>query len=355
MRLGVIFQHESANAHYRSVMPMRELERRGHTIMWPDRCSYDEAIGGDRVPDWDLIHIHQFIGPGDREIVLKLRERGVAVVWDTDDDALSVPKGSETYRRLNGRKELQRIFERCVEMAQAAHLMTTTSEQLAELYRDAGVEHVTVIGNHVLQEDVGRRRPRRPGITIGCTAASEHASDLRQLGISRVLKQILKAHPDVQVTALGVDLGLRSSAYVRHPHVPICELLDVERQFDIGLAPLLDTPFNQARSDIKLKEYAAAGAAWLASPIGPYEGMGEAQGGLLVEDGDWYEAIEQLVVDPRRRAELAEQGRAWAQTQTIQRNGGQWESAFKGAVLRARQEARAGGGGSARQRVAGRA
>jgi hypothetical protein len=33
-----------------------------------------------------------------------------------------------------------------------------------------------------------------------------------------------------------------------------------------------------------VKEYAAGGAMWLASLVGPYRGMGREQGGTLVDD-----------------------------------------------------------------------
>jgi hypothetical protein len=197
---------------------------------------------------------------------------------------------------------------------------------------------VAVIENHLAPGDPDGKRRRRPGIVIGLTAANEHARDMESLRIPHALRAIQRAHPEVQVVALGVDLGLDPARYSHSPSVPIGRLLEIERDFDIALAPLADHPFNHARSNVKLKEYAAAGAAWLASPVGPYVGMGEAQGGLLVEDGDWQEAIEGLVLDFRRRAELAQQGRAWARTQTIRRGGDAWEAAFKAAILRARRE-----------------
>lgn len=354
MRLGVIVQEETANAHYRAIGPMRALERRGHRIAWPAHVSYADALAG--VPDWDLLHIHQFMSDADLEVVRRLRAHGVAVVWDTDDDVRSVPRGTETYRRLGGRRRLRRMFEQTAAMARAAHLVTTTSETLARVYRDAGAEHVAVIENYLPPEALdGRRRRRRREIVVGCVAANEHADDLAQLRIPKVLGTLLRAYPEVTVIALGVDLKLRDPRYVHLPKVPFRELMPIVREFDIALAPLTDTPFSRARSNVKLKEYAAAGAAWLASPVGPYVGVGEAQGGLLVGDDEWYEAIERLVLDLRRRAELVERGRAWAATQTFDHGAVAWESAFRAAVLRARREAGAAATGRPAAGAAARA
>lgn len=109
-----------------------------------------------------------------------------------------------------------------------------------------------------------------------------------------------------------------------------------ERRFDIGIAPLADTPFNRARSNVKLKEYAALGIPWLASPVGPYAGLGTEQGGRLVGDGEWEEALRSLIRHPLRRRRLAEAARSWAATQTIETAAPLWEATFEEAVRRTR-------------------
>ena len=48
---------------------------------------------------------------------------------------------------------------------------------------------------------------------------------------------------------------------------------------------------------------------WLASPVGPYEDLAEEQGGRLVEDDEWFEAIDELIRARRDRAKLAKRAR----------------------------------------------
>jgi hypothetical protein len=343
MRLAVACKRETANAHYRAIQPLRELERRGHRVCWPSHPSF-AALGNGSAPDWDLLHVHQFIDEGNLELIERLRAHGVAVVWDTDDDISQVPRSSPEYRRLGGRRKIKRHFERTIAIAQAAHLMTTTCEHLAELYRSAGVEHVAVIENYLAPEDVARPRRRHPGVVIGCTAAGEHISDLEQLRIGEVLGAMLRAHEGVRVVTIGEELKIRDPRYTHHPFVGIERLIDLESEFDVGIAPLVDSMMNRSRSNVKLKEYAAAGATWLASPIGPYVGMGEEQGGQLVQDEGWFDALNALVLDARRRAELAGRARAWVKRESVRTAGGTWEAAFRGAVLRARGEAQTVGG-----------
>ena len=70
----------------------------------------------------------------------------------------------------------------------------------------------------------------------------------------------------------------------------------------------------------------------LASPTGPYVDMGEEQGGLLVEDGDWLPALEVLLRDPDRRRALAASARRWAEGQTISAGGARWQAVFRDAI-----------------------
>jgi hypothetical protein len=283
------------------------------------------------------MHIQQMHDGESREIIARMRRAGIAVVWDTDDDISAVTRGSEAWHRQGGRRGIRRHFKEAVAAARAAHLVTTTNEHLAQVYREQGVEHVVAVENYLAPQDLQHPRKRHQGLVIGITAAGEHEPDLRRMRFAELLERLLERHDGVRVVAIGADLRLRSAHRYRHVRgVDIDELIATECEFDVGLAPLRDTSFNRARSNVKLKEYAAAGAMWVASPVGPFAGMGEEQGGLLVEDGGWLEALEALLTDADRRRGLTDRARAWVQGQTIRAGAARWQAAYRDAVERAR-------------------
>ncbi len=325
-----------ANGRYRALLPLRELERRGHTIHWPGDPTYRALAEGGVPQAWDAFYVQQMHDPEALAAMARVRRAGLAVVWDTDDDLSAVRRGSEAYHHLGGRRMIRRHFERAVEAARTAHVMTTTSERLAEVYGEAGVERVRVIENYLAPRDLAIRRRRHQGVVIGIAAAGEHEPDLRRLRFAQTLERVLERRDGVRVVAIGADLRMASHRYTYVRPVEIEQLIAAESEFDVGLAPLLDTAFNRARSTVKLKEYAAAGAAWLASPVGPYAGMGEEQGGQLVAEDGWLDALLALVDDDERRRALAERGRRWVAGQTITAGGAAWQAAFREAVTLAR-------------------
>jgi hypothetical protein len=329
----------TANGYYRVIVPMQEMARRGHTVHWPgDRTFLTLRDGG--VPPWDAMHVQQMHDEEGLKLMARMRRAGTAVVWDTDDDIGAVTRGSQAWHRHGGRRGVKRHFEAALKAARTAHLVTTTNERLAQVYRDYGVEHVLAVENYLAPGDLRHPRKRHQGVVIGMTAAGEHEPDLKRMRFGAMLERLLERHDGVRVVAIGVDVRLRER--YRYQYVWGCEieeLLPLESEFDIGLAPLRDTAFNRARSNVKLKEYAAAGAMWLASPVGPYAGMGEEEGGLLVGDDDWLGALEALLTDADRRRALTERARAWARTQTIGAGAARWQAAYRDAVERARAEA----------------
>jgi glycosyltransferase involved in cell wall biosynthesis len=121
------------------------------------------------------------------------------------------------------------------------------------------------------------------------------------------------------------------------PWVPLPNLSRQLSAFDIGIAPLSHAvAINHTRSNIKLKEYAAVGVPWLASPIGPYTGLGEKQGGRLVPDDRWFDELDTLVRNDRARRKLAKRASRWGREQALSRNTAQWEQALSHAIARAR-------------------
>jgi hypothetical protein len=322
MRLGGVWL-PNANATYRAIDPLKAMEGRGHEVLWPP----DPAANPDvrRLTECDVVHVYRRADDEIRPLLTALVREGTPITYDNDDDFTATPKQSPDYKRSGGFRG-QRYFAATVKVARMARWMTTTNEILAQKYRGAGVERVEVIGNY-LTPDADRPSNRHAGLVIGWIAAAEHQADVARIPIREALERVLERHPDVRVEFIGVNLAL-AERYRHDADVPFSQLPRRIAGFDIAIAPLTDMPWNRARSDIKVKEYAASKVPWLASPVGPYASLGEEQGGRLVPDDGWFEALDRLVTHGRERKRLARKGKAWAKTQTIDAAADRWEELF---------------------------
>jgi glycosyltransferase involved in cell wall biosynthesis len=333
MKIAYLANRDSANGFYRGVGPMTNLVHRGHEVrsLWGNESG--PPVGAVR--GVDALHIHRFYEQEALVLAREAKAHGAAVVWDDDDDLGALPKGSTAHRNHGGIRWERRLAG-MRRMFELADLVTTPSAVLAGRLREHGAPRVEVVENFVPEHFRAATRRPRTGLTIGWVAAKEHRLEVEQLGIRDALARLLEARPEVRVMTVGVGLGLRSDRYVHVKGASLLELPERIAAFDIGIAPLVDSRFNRGRSNVKLKEYAAAGAMWLASGVGPYVGMGEAQGGALVADGEWADALTLHVVDYKRRSALMGRARAWARHDSMQQAGVVWEKAFRGAIHRAR-------------------
>lgn len=334
MVFGVLWTESSA-CYYRAIDPMRELERRGHEVIWPlDDLGGPVASQLDRC---DVVHVYRRFDEETQRIMSRLGASGTGIVWDADDDLSALPKESPDYKRLGGLK-LQHIHRETVKTAARAHVATTTTQPLATRYTQSGIERVEVIGNFISGR-LKRRQHSHDGIVIGWIAGIEHRADIARVPIANALQRLLGHHPDVRVECIGVDLKI-PERYRHDDFVPFLKLPDRIGAFDIAIAPLADIPFNATRSDIKVKEYAACGIPWLASPVGPYADLGEEQGGRLVSNDGWFDALDRLVASSRDRRRLARQGTKWAKRQRLETEMHRWEAVFEDAKAAAADHTR---------------
>ncbi|MGI8633053.1 MAG: hypothetical protein ACR2NA_10995 [Solirubrobacterales bacterium] len=328
MRIGAVYNPHLPNSQYRCVIPLRALERRGHEVLWPADTVGQDRI--DRLLDCDLVHMHRQYGPATLAVVPLLRRSGVAVSWDNDDDLAAVPVESPHHEAFSGTRgaEIEGAWRRIVTRAS---VVTTTTARLAERLFDGGAARVEVIEN-ALPAHFLRQHPREhEGVVVGWIAGTTHAADAQRLGIDRLLAEMLDDHGQLHVATIGLDLAIDHPRYHHLPRVEFDRLLDAAAGFDIGIAPLADLAFNEARSDVKAREYAALGIPWLASPVGPYRRLGTHQGGELVADGDWRQALERLL-DGGERTRRGAVARRWAESVTIDTLAGRWESVFASAI-----------------------
>jgi glycosyltransferase involved in cell wall biosynthesis len=332
MHVVALATEPSAGAAYRAELPMRALAEVGHRaefIVWDQR---QEPPPLDYLRQADVVHMWRlFRGPA-RRLASALREAGVAVVFDNDDDMTRVPKGSPAYKEMTAARE--QVAAELSATLRLVDLATTTGTELATRLRRLGGD-VRVVENYVESGFVREGRPAGDAVTIGWVAGLEHRGDLRELRLRRILEALLEQHPHVSLVSVGLELGVQSDRYTHVERVPFPQLPDAIARFDLALAPIADVSFNRVRSNIKVKEYAACGVPWLASPIGPYRGLGEEQGGRLVVNHGWAEALTDLVTDHEARGALAERAAAWGRTQTVLVNVGEWEAVFAEAAARA--------------------
>jgi glycosyltransferase involved in cell wall biosynthesis len=79
--------------------------------------------------------------------------------------------------------------------------------------------------------------------------------------------------------------------------------------WDIGVAPLRDTEFNQCKSNAKYREYASSGIAGIYSDARIYrDTVADRKTGLIVPHGStqaWYDAIVELSTDESLRTAIA--------------------------------------------------
>jgi hypothetical protein len=322
----------SNNAYYRVITPMLALERLGHTVVWPEKLG--EPVALRTLTACDLVHCYRSV---DRmEDLRRLSAYGVAITFDNDDN-YAVAEVSEAGSGLAGNRFNQKVSREMFKMALDADLATTPSPVLADAYRRAGVERLAVIENHLDRSmfGFGSSSPH-DGIVVGWVAGREHRSDLDRLPIAAALERLLNVHGNVRVLTVGLRLPIASARYEHIADVPYPQLLKVIGRIDIGIAPLADIPFNHFRSDVKLKEYASGGAAWVASPVGPYQALGEREGGMLAGDGEWFDVLDDLIRSARRRKQLVKRGLKWAKREALDQHVESWSTAFASAVARAR-------------------
>lgn len=332
MKVGVVYTEEVHNACYRALWPADAFRGRGRGEATVLRFDPGRQLNYASLLDCDVVHIYRKTDKVIMKLVDELRSRGVAITFDNDDDIRLAPKEAANYRALGGIVG-ERDFRTQVNMMRRAHVVTTTTEVLAERWREVHDGVIEVIPNHVAGHHFVSGPPRNDdSVVIGWFAGREHEADAQRLRVTETLQRVMARCPEVRVVTIGVRLNLDESRYTHHKYIPLHELFYTVRQFDIGIAPIADIPMSYARSDIKVKEYAAAGVPWAASARGSYAAVGPKRGGILVNDGEWEEALVALAESSFRRTRLRRQGRKWAKAQHIERHVERWEAVWREAI-----------------------
>jgi hypothetical protein len=251
------------------------------------------------------------------------------LVYEIDDNVFDVDITNWMAFGAYGKAEVRDAVEHA---AQVADMVTVTTEPLAAVMRPFN-GNVRVIPNVIPDAVLGMERLHQPKVVVGWQGGASHARDLALIAPS--LRHVLDKH------GKRAELHIRGTDYretIGRPGrftkwIPVAADLDYFRgiDFDIGLAPLTGTHFDQSKSAIKAIEYAAMGIPVLASDVDPYRDFitGGVNGYLCKRKADWGRRLEELICDDAARQEMGRNARESARAHTMSTGIKRWAAAYE--------------------------
>ena len=250
------------------------------------------------------------------QLTKKLHQTGRYLIYIIDDDLLSIPAviSSAAYY---GQKEIQGYIRGMMEMSDA---ILSPSPLLLAKYAVAGrraiqIEEPAIDPVTYHPHDLGRP------VKIGFAGSIDRTDDIERIlkdSLLRIKKryggqvafEFFGAVPSFANELEGKCIPYRSSYDAYRAELN-------RRDWDIGLAPMPETPFHACKHYNKFIEYAAAGIMGVFSEKEPYarlQTMG-APGGFSQNDATaWYDTICYYIDHPLEREETRRNCVQMAQT-----------------------------------------
>jgi glycosyltransferase involved in cell wall biosynthesis len=276
-----------------------------------------------RADAFDVVVIQRDLFPfGPPWLERTLLRRNSRLVYDTDDATYLRPvfTPNTPFQKL-------RRFDKVAEVVARAAWVSAATPAIAEWARGYNAR-VSVVPMAVdLAEYDRARQGATPGpdgpLVIGWAGTAGGLGYLKKL--APVLAEMCDRHNAVvRVISGGYrELclpGVRLDARPWHPATGLRGMAG----FDIGLVPLDDTPFEQAKFPFKLLQYLALGVPAISARVGVATSViRHGENGLLADSpAAWRDALEALIGDARLRRGLSMAGRATVEASfTVERVG----------------------------------
>lgn len=337
--------------YYRLIWAGNALAASGHDVRVIDpksrgshlRATTDltgKIIDVSYPPDVDVIVLQRITHSKLVEAIKVMRDRGVAVVIDMDDDLAAIDPRNPAFQAMHPQHGYSKDHNWLNTQAacEAATLVTVSTPALLSRYAPHG--RGEVLYNCVPESYLKIEREDSAVVGWGGSVHS-HPGDLQETGpaIASLVREGTHFRIVGPASGARAALGLATDPEATGIRNMLTEWPQALAELGIGIAPLADTRFNSAKSWLKPLEYAALGVVPVMSPRPEYRRIHEWGGvGLLAaKPKHWMSKIRELVRDPSRRVELAAASREFAAEWTIERNAHRWWSAWEQAFTLQRE------------------
>lgn len=190
-----------------------------------------------------------------------------------------------------------------------ASLVLAGNQYLAERAQAAGARHVEILPTVVdLARYPGVLPKRQDGFRIGWIGTPITSRYLSHVNSSLIA---LTTDKTTQVVVVGAARNPIPGVNVEVRPWSEAGEVDEVQQFDVGIMPLPDGPWERGKCGYKLIQYMACGKPVVASPVGAnVEIVQDGINGFLARtEMEWNQALKTLRDDPRLREEMGRAGR----------------------------------------------
>lgn len=254
------------------------------------------------------------------------------LVFEIDDNIFDVAESSPSYKYWYPGSPYRDL---AVMFLQSVDAITTTTQNLADVYSQYN-KNIYVLPNCQDPEDwKGIKKPKNEDkLVIGWAGSVTHYDDLRM--VRRAILKFLRFHPQAVLRIMGTLPDFFSGNAQIEMRKDIVGIRDwpkklAELNFDIGIAPVVDRPFNQGKSNIKWQEYSMLKVPTIASKVGGYREIEHGVTGLLATDEiTWYYNLCKLAEDARLRQDIGRKANKYIlDNHNIAVNIDQWNKVYK--------------------------
>jgi tetratricopeptide (TPR) repeat protein/glycosyltransferase involved in cell wall biosynthesis len=295
---------------YRTIQPCRALGELGDvTVVSGSTLSVGLGLpAADGEPDWladaDILVLRDVADPDLLPVLAARRRLGRPTVFEVGADYRCAPCRRAPRRNSD-------LLERSMlpQLARQSDAVQFPTPALAHELRSLSPRRAVFPSQQWQPPSLAPLRPMNRTV-IGWVGTSAEAEDLR-LAIP-ALTGILDRHPDARVAIMGDPTLGELLAALPADRVSLVEggPGEATEQFletlDIGLAPLIPTPFNRTTGDVRFIEYAAHGVLAICADLEPFRDcVRPGQTGFLFRDpGELETVLERAIAEPEARGAI---------------------------------------------------
>lgn len=249
--------------------------------------------------------------PYGKSIWHRCQEQKINTIYHIDDDLLNIPLSlGQGIQKQHGNQEVIQEREYLLShvdliYASTQYLYRTLARRFTQQEVVSGI-YAPYLGSLINKSKILNSND----LTIGYMGSKGHINDLKM--IAPAIAQILAEYPQIKFETFGTisvpdelnKFSDRITSYkVKVNYSQFLQKL-YELNWDIGLAPLENTDFNQCKAPTKFIEYTACDIPTIASNVNVYNQFADREEVVLAEPSQWYEKIKLSIENSDCRKKL---------------------------------------------------